>query len=50
MTPSLGISPLLFNPKPWAAVAVGVVIFSIIFWFPLAPEFDQFDHSDDPRD
>jgi len=36
MTPSLGISPLLFNPKPWLAVAVGVILFSILFWFPLA--------------
>jgi two-component system sensor histidine kinase CpxA len=35
-TPSLGVSPLLFNPKPWIAVAGGVVIFSILFWFPLA--------------
>jgi two-component system sensor histidine kinase CpxA len=36
MTRSLGVSPLLFNPKPWIAVAAGVVLFSIIFWFPLA--------------
>lgn len=36
MTPALGISPLLFNPKPWFAVAAGVIIFSILFWFPLA--------------
>jgi two-component system, OmpR family, sensor histidine kinase CpxA len=36
MTPSLGISPLLFNPKPWIAVAVGIVLFSILFWLPLA--------------
>jgi len=36
MTPSLGLSPLLFDPKPWIAVAVGIVVFSIIFWFPLA--------------
>jgi len=36
MTPSLGISPLLFNPKPWIAVAAGIILFSILFWFPLA--------------
>ena len=36
MTPALGISPLLFNPRPWVAVAAGVVLFSIVFWFPLA--------------
>ncbi len=36
MTPSLGISPLLFNPKPWIAVAAGVILFSILFWLPLA--------------
>lgn len=35
-TPELGISPLLFNPKPWIGVAAGVVIFSILFWLPLA--------------
>jgi len=35
-TPSLGISPLLFNPKPWIAVAAGIVLFSILFWLPLA--------------
>jgi two-component system sensor histidine kinase CpxA len=35
-TPKLGISPLLFNPKPWIAVAVGIVAFSILFWLPLA--------------
>ncbi len=35
-TPSLGVSPLLFNPKPWIAVAVGIILFSILFWFPLA--------------
>ena len=35
-TPSLGVSPLLFNPKPWLAVAVGIIVFSILFWFPLA--------------
>ncbi len=35
-TPALGISPLLFNPKPWAAVAVGIVVFSILFWLPMA--------------
>lgn len=36
MTPALGISPLLFNPRPWMAVAVGIVVFSVLFWFPLA--------------
>jgi two-component system sensor histidine kinase CpxA len=36
MTPSLGASPLLFNPKPWFGVAAGVVVFSMLFWFPLA--------------
>jgi two-component system sensor histidine kinase CpxA len=36
MTPSLGISPLLFNPRPWIFVAVGIIVFSILFWIPLA--------------
>jgi len=36
MTPSLGLSPLLFNPKPWIAVAGLIILFSILFWFPLA--------------
>ena len=36
MTPALGISPLLFNPKPWFGVAIGIILFSIVFWFPLA--------------
>jgi len=36
MTPALGISPLLFNPKPWIAVAIGVIVFSVLFWFPFA--------------
>ena len=36
MTSSLGISPLLFNPKPWIAVTAGIILFSILFWFPLA--------------
>jgi len=36
MTPSLGVSPLLFNPKPWIAVAAGIILFSILFWLPLA--------------
>ena len=36
MTPALGISPLLFNPRPWIAVAAGIILFSILFWFPLA--------------
>jgi two-component system sensor histidine kinase CpxA len=36
MTPALGISPLLFNPKPWMGVAAGIVIFSILFWLPMA--------------
>jgi len=35
-TPALGISPLLFNPKPWIAVAIGVIVFSVLFWFPFA--------------
>jgi two-component system sensor histidine kinase CpxA len=35
-TPKLGLSPLLFDPKPWFAVAVGVVVFSALFWLPLA--------------
>ena len=35
-TPKLGISPLLFNPKPWLAVAVGIVVFSALFWLPMA--------------
>jgi two-component system sensor histidine kinase CpxA len=35
-TPKLGLSPLLFNPKPWFAVAVGILIFSILFWLPMA--------------
>ncbi len=35
-TPSLGVSPLLFNPKPWIAVAAGIILFSILFWIPLA--------------
>jgi two-component system sensor histidine kinase CpxA len=36
MVPSLGVSPLLFNPKPWIAVGIGVILFSVLFWFPLA--------------
>ncbi|HEV3271651.1 MAG TPA: HAMP domain-containing sensor histidine kinase [Candidatus Methylacidiphilales bacterium] len=36
MTPSLGVSPLLFNPKPWIAVAAGIILFSILFWLPMA--------------
>lgn len=36
MTPSLGVSPLLFNPKPWIIVAAGVIVFSTLFWLPLA--------------
>lgn len=35
-TPALGISPLLFNPKPWIAVAAGIVVFSALFWLPMA--------------
>ena len=35
-TPSLGASPLLFNPKPWFFVAAGIIVFSILFWIPLA--------------
>ena len=36
MTPALGISPLLFNPNPWIAVVIGIVVFSVLFWLPLA--------------
>jgi two-component system sensor histidine kinase CpxA len=36
MTPALGISPLLFNPKPWIIVTAGIIFFSILFWLPLA--------------
>jgi len=36
VTPALGLSPLLFNPDPWIAVVVGIVVFSILFWLPLA--------------
>ncbi len=35
-TPSLGISPLLFNPRPWFLVAGGLVLLSILFWIPMA--------------
>lgn len=35
-TPKLGISPLLFNPKPWFAVAAGIFVFSVLFWLPMA--------------
>jgi two-component system sensor histidine kinase CpxA len=35
-TPKLGLSPLLFDPNPWFAVAVGIVIFSTLFWLPMA--------------
>jgi len=35
-TPKLGLSPLLFNPKPWIAVAAGLVVFSALFWLPMA--------------
>ena len=35
-TPSLGISPLMFNPRPWIFCAGGIVLFSILFWIPLA--------------
>ncbi|MCE0497187.1 MAG: HAMP domain-containing histidine kinase [Methylacidiphilales bacterium] len=40
-TPSLGISPLLFNPTPWLGVAGVVILFSILFWFPLARNLTQ---------
>jgi two-component system sensor histidine kinase CpxA len=36
MTPKLGISPLLFDPKPWIAVPAGILVFSLLFWLPLA--------------
>jgi len=36
MTPTLGASPLLFNPRPWIVVAAGVILFSVLFWLPLA--------------
>jgi two-component system sensor histidine kinase CpxA len=26
---------LIFDPNPWFALAVGVVVFSLLFWFPL---------------
>ena len=35
-TPALGISPLMFNPRPWIFCAGGIVLFSILFWIPLA--------------
>ena len=35
-TPKLGLSPLLFDPKPWLLVAVGIVAFSALFWLPMA--------------
>ena len=35
-TPKLGPSPLLFDPKPWVLVAVGIVVFSSLFWLPMA--------------
>jgi two-component system sensor histidine kinase CpxA len=35
-TPKLGLSPLLFNPKPWIAVAAGIIVFSALFWLPMA--------------
>jgi two-component system sensor histidine kinase CpxA len=35
-TPALGISPLMFNPRPWILCAGGIVLFSILFWIPLA--------------
>jgi len=36
MTPALGLSPLLFDPKPWILVAAGIILFSVLFWIPLA--------------
>ncbi len=35
-TPKLGPSPLLFDPNPWLAVGVGIVVFSALFWLPMA--------------
>jgi two-component system sensor histidine kinase CpxA len=35
-TPKLGVSPLLFDPDPWLLVAVGIVVFSALFWLPMA--------------
>jgi two-component system sensor histidine kinase CpxA len=35
-TASLGTSPLLQNPKPWFAVPLGIILFSILFWLPMA--------------
>jgi two-component system sensor histidine kinase CpxA len=33
---SLGRTPLLFNPKPWVVVVAAIIIFSTLFWLPLA--------------
>jgi len=35
-TPKLGPSPLLFDPNPWLAVGAGIVVFSALFWLPMA--------------
>ena len=40
-TPKLGLSPLLFNPDPWFAVAAGIVIFSALFWLPMARDLTR---------
>lgn len=32
---SLGVSPLLFNPKPWLYAGLGTVIVSAVLWLPL---------------
>jgi two-component system sensor histidine kinase CpxA len=40
-TPSLGISPLMFNPRPWILCAGGIVLFSILFWIPMARDLTR---------
>ncbi len=32
---SLAMGGLIFDPAPWLGLAVGTVVFSILFWFPL---------------
>lgn len=34
-SPSLSAGGLIFNPKPWLALVVGVFVFSLLFWLPL---------------
>jgi two-component system sensor histidine kinase CpxA len=34
--PSLGVSPLLVNPRPWFIAGGALVVFSILFWLPFA--------------